>query len=305
VDDRPGTKTGDSVISPTKKLCETEEPFGVRSLNTPASRQRRRFELISRGIDDALQGITSDPFGSLSRTGLRVPALVNTPATRYLFQLASFEVAEGRRARVVGLRNGYSIGYRQANPIYVNEFWVESPIWSFVDGNVSWHLRIMPLNFPFRPRPGPIAPPLQNFSFETADGSSLLYQVAGFPAPSGFYTTLNRYTPPNRGMPWGNPLGASLGNFNDLKVKWNDGANWHALDLPVEGPCRVALFASVLQTMPNNGETGRPTLTVPGGTVATFPLGLGAEEQFLQKFTNAIIWRVAGGLMVEEEDYKP
>jgi hypothetical protein len=299
----PGAGDCQKVTSTQREPPAQRDTFYVRTSNTPDSAPRKRFEIAARGIDDSLQGIGSDPYGGISWVGLRVPAHVNLPSTRYLFQLATFDVAHGKRARIVGMRNGWSIGERQGD-LYVNEFWVENPIWKFIDGNVSWHLRRMPLNYPMVQRAGPIVPALQNFAFETSNTAALLYKTAAFAGPTGFYTTLTDYAPPNAGMPWGSAIGASLGTFNDLKVRWNDGADWHALDIPVEGPCRIALYASVLQTNPDS-EGGRTKLSVPGRSIAAFPLGLSAEEQFLQNFPAAIIWRVAGGLMVEEEDYKP
>lgn len=285
-------------------------PPGVESPDAPpcgdglrhrsSAQQRRRIEIFSRGIDDGLQGRSGDPFGGIFWVGLRVPAFVNTSTTRYLFQLASFDVPEGQRARIVGFRQGWTLGLRQGGNRVIEQ-WVDDPFFKLPDGNISWHLRKMALGFPRYPAPGPIAPPMQNFEFETSDGSSLLYQTAGGFA-GGFYVTLGAYTPPNRGMPWGNPLTGQLGNFYDLKMRWRDGNAWSALDIPVEGPQRVAFYASVLQTNPS-AQNGRPVVTAPNPFVYT--QGLSTEEQFLLNFPLANIWRVAGALAVELEDYKP
>lgn len=224
-----------------------------------------------------------------------MPAFVNGPKTRYLFQLATFDVAEGMRARIVGFRQGWTLGIRQGNTRVIEQ-WVDDPFFKLPDGNISWHMRKMALGYPRYPSPGPITPPMQNFAFETSSGSALLYQTAGGFA-GGFYVTLGAYTPPNGGMPWGEPLTPQLGTFNDLKTKWRDGNAWTSLDVPVEGPSRVAFYASVLQTNPQS----RTTVTPPG---TFFPNGLSAEEQFLLNFP-ANIWRVAGAFAIELEDSKP
>lgn len=299
-----------SVVSPTKPFCG--DPRDPRAQDTPLSTQRKRFEITSRGIDDSLQGRSGDPYGGTSWTGLRVPAFVNSPSTRYLFQLAMFQLSEGARARIVGMRQGYSLGFRQANTRAVEQ-WVEDPLFKLPDGNISWHLRKMPIGFPFLPRPGTFSPaigfpsPLQSFQFEVSDTSALLYQAAAFGAPTGFYTSLSSYTPPNRGMPWGEPIGGDLGTFFDLKSKWQSGNDWTALDVPVEGPCNIAFYCSVLQTNPATRPPLLPPVDAvsPPNTVLNFSSGLSPEEQFLLNFPTANIWRVAGSLVIEMEDYKP
>jgi len=271
-------------------------PCGDGARRRTSSQQRRRIEIFTRGIDDSLQGRSGDPFGGTFWVGLRVPAFVNSGRRqRYLFQLASFDVPEGQRARIVGFRQGWTLGLRQGGTRVIEQ-WVQDPLFKLPDGNVSWHLRKMALGYPQYPAPGPITPPMQNFAFQTSDGSALLYQAAGGFA-GGFYVTLGAYTPPNAGMPWGEPLAGDLGNFYDLKMDWRDGNAWSSLDEPIEGPQRVAFYASILQSNP-----ATRTVVTPPGTF--FQGGLSAEEQFLLNFPTANIWRVAGALAIELEDYK-
>lgn len=266
----------------------------------------KRIEIISTGIDEALEGVGSNPFGGISWTGLRVPTLATPPVSphlRYLFQLCSFTVSDNDTARLVGLRHGWSMGFRQVT--YTEEHWVENPLYKGNDFNVSWHLMKLTYNEPRRANPSAVIPavavaPLQNFAFTTSDTPALLFQAATAAAGNPFYTALTAYTPPNLGRPWGRPLAGELGNFNDLKTRWQDAADWHALDIPLSGPCRIVLYASVAQSNPAT----RQSLVVPAANVTDFPLSLSAEEQFLQKFTasNPIVWRVAGALAVELED---
>jgi hypothetical protein len=278
---------------------DPRKPLLVDPDDAPTAFERRRVEIVSTGIDEALQGRGSNPYvgGNLSWVGLRVPAHVNNAASRYLFMLASFTLAEGARARIVGFRHGWSLGLRQGGNRVVEQF-VTDPWFKLPDGNVSWHMRRMQMNYPQRPNNlGPVQPPLQNMAFKQSDTPALLYQTAGGFA-GGFYVTLAAYTPPNLGMPWGNPLTPELATFYDLKTDWKTGRAWSSLDIPVEGPCRVQFFASVLQTNPST----RPVLTPPG---TFFSEGLSPDEQFLLNFPQAIIWRVAGAFALELEDYDP
>lgn len=271
--------------SPDRPLIQTEHP---------SAHPRRRVEVVSTGIDEELQGIGSDPFGSLSWIGLRVPAFVtNGPSNRYLFLLCSLDIADGDKARLVGLRHGYSLGIRQQGP-RANELWVRNPIFKPPHGNVSWHLRVRPLYQLNNPGNGPIQPPLQNFAFRDAQSPALLYLNAGVPQAAAFYTLLTAYTPPNAGMPYGRGATPEFGTFYDLKTDWQDASDWHAIDIPIVGPARVQFFASVQQTPPVKQPVTQP---------ANFlPLGESAEEQYLANFPTAQIWRVAGALAAEYED---
>lgn len=279
---RLGLKIG--AVSPSKALIGTEHP---------SAQPRRRIEVVSTGVDEDLQGLASDPFGSLSWVGLRVPTFVTQqPQNRYLFLLCSFDVADGDRARIVGLRHGYSLGIRQQGP-RVNELWVRNPVFKPPRGNISWHLRVRPLHQLNNPGNGGIQPPLQNFAFRDAQSPALLYRTA---ATAVFYTLLTAYTPPNRGMPYGVGATPEFGTFYDLKTDWQDASDWHALDIPIPGPSRVQFFASVQQT---------PLVKLPvtqPSTPLNFPLGESVEEQYLANFPTAQIWRVAGALAAEYED---
>lgn len=266
---------------------------------------RRRIELVSIGIDSALQGLASDPYGDLTWMGLRVPAFVtHGPENRYLFQLCTFSIGEAVNARIRGMRMGWSLGYQQpGNPIAgtsprVVEQWVDTPGFKLPDGNISWHMRLLSQGMPNvseQATQDPLAGGQQaSFAFRDAGSPALLFQTAATPNP--FYTDLTAYTPPNAGRPWGEDVTNGLGSFYDPKTKWSDGHSWYALDVPVQGPARVAFYCSVQQSDP----TERPVLTLPNPFVATD--GLSPEEQFLINFPSAIIWRVAGAMIVEIDD---
>lgn len=277
----------------------------------------KRQEFCSVGIDSALQGIGSDGWGSQMWTGLRVPTLATplaSPQLRYMFQLCSFQLSDGETARIIGIRNGWSMGFDQVtNQGQTNEThriveqWVESPLFKGPDFNVSWNLRKLTIDEPRRANPSQVFDPvvgfLQSTAFLTSDTPALLYRLIGGAAGNPYYTALTGYVPPNNGRPWGRALAADLNEFFDLKVRWNDASNWHAVDIPIVGPCRVAFYCTVQQ-----GDFARRTsLDVPGGTMADFPLGLPAEEQFIKKWDTQAhpvgVWRVAGAIAVRFEDF--
>jgi hypothetical protein len=264
---------------------------------------RRRVELVSVGIDDALQGLGGDPYGGTSSVGLRVPSFVTQgPRNRYLFLLCTFNLPEAINGWVRGFRQGWSLGARVQTPQgpRVIEQWVRTPNFKLPDGNVSWHMRLMGKDEPYG------LPPLQeqkvdphaggnqqNLAFRDSAGPALLFQTVSTPTP--FYVQLDAYTPPLGGWPPGEPLTGELDTFYDLKTHWSEAHNWHALDIRIQGPCRVAFYASVQQSDPQT----RPVLPVPN---PFFDGGLEPEEQFLLNEPTAIIWRVAGALVLEIDE---
>lgn len=297
---------------PPEKPCPPPIPPIPPALSAPCPNPtilipRRRVELVSSGIDEALQGLAGDPYGGTSWVGLRVPAFVTKgPNHRYLFQLCSLEIPEATNVWVRGFRQGWSLGLRQVvnNVPRVVEQWVDDPFFKLPDGNISWHMRLHGPNEPPLTVPGttpanvggPFGPPNRNFAYESSTTPALLFQRAVVPA-GGLYVNLSAYTPPNIGRPLGAPLAAEFGTFYDLKTLWRDSQAWCALDIRVQGPCRIAFYASVQQSDPQT----RAVLTTLNPFV--FTDGLSPEEQFLKNFPTAIIWRVAGALVVEMDDH--
>jgi hypothetical protein len=265
---------------------------------------RRVFEINSSGVDEFLQGIGGDPFGGSSYVGLRVPTLA-TPSLpngggRYLFNLASFSIATGIRARIVGYRQLLTLGAvitaagSESSARFV-EMEVTTPTFRLPDGNVSWHIhRLGPPNSQGFPTGDPanltdIRSLKKNFSINPA----LLYQSYTIPAGNAFYPDLTAYMPPNGGKPWGTPLRAGeQGTFCDLRTRWRDSRAWSSLDVELDGPETVAFMASVHQSA---GAS-------EAGVLSAIPNGM-PEEQFVSAFaesvTGAIYWRIAGALMVE------
>jgi hypothetical protein len=165
-----------------------------------------------------------------------------------------------------------------------------------VDGNVSWHL----MRVPFRTKSTLKPTNADNFIYRNAlpgGAGALLYENATFPAahvdPFGrpdFYVNMTFYAPPNGGFPYGTPL---LPTIHDLRFNWDEVHASNILQLLVDGPCHVVLFASVLQT-----NSGRHLAGVAPANLAGMP-----EETFLLNFSTADTpvgyWRVGG--MIDAE----
>jgi hypothetical protein len=272
---------------------------------------RRRIEIPTTGIDEFFQIIGSDPFGSTSYVGLRVPTRptatladdngTNIFANRYLFTGAAYSVSDGSIGRIVGYRQLVTIGATQtvgegsAAQVREVEQLVTSPFWHFADANVSFHLRRLgPPGSQGVPANTPGPTDLRCFKFRRSDGPALLYETAT--VPLGYYVNLTAYTPPNAGQPYGTPLSdGHQGTFYDQRTEWRTHGAWHSLDVEVEGPDTIVAFISVAQTDP----ASRPVYTPPG---TFFPNGLSDEEQFLLNNPTARYWRVGFSLIVEVGD---
>jgi hypothetical protein len=266
---------------------------------SPATIKRRRQELFAFGIDEANQGPwKGDPWGSLQAVGLRVPTAA-TPGYnfRYLFNLASFQLADGQKALIRGYRLFWTLGAKVSNRVVEQP--VTTPFFKLPDGNVSFHLFKFgsgSFGVPGQPPLTNIVTPSQRSSAKWwADTPAILYDSYA-KTPDQFYVNNTGYQPPNIARPWGRPAVAGLGYLYGSYTPFETFGAWQALDVPVEGAGRYWLAASVAQTSPED----RPALSIV--TVAPFPLGLSPEEQFLKNFDGAVIWRVGGSLVVDIDE---
>lgn len=258
----------------------------------------RRFEVSTVGIDEALQGLSTDPFGSAFPTtvGLRIPAFINSPSTRYLFLLATRQVANKEVVRVRGIRQYLTIGASAAASVSIPtrpvEFEVVTPSFRFPDGNVSWHLVREPPQLVDLQRPNTDLP---SFAFADADQSALLYQSYVQSAATGFYMlNLTAYMPPLGRLSTWEPI-ANLGNFHDIRFEWRGDHAWGALDEYVAGPCRVSFYASVLQTNPATRPLAVFVNPLPPGPPEELFINSMSTESFSVSY-----WRVAGSLIFED-----
>jgi hypothetical protein len=275
-------------------------------------KDKRRVEVSTSGIDEALQGVTSDPIGLAlpQTTGLRIPPVLPTYTTplaapRYRFCLATRTIASGA-TRLRGVRQFVTLGVDTNGgtpPERPIELAVSTPNFHFVDGNISWSLVTESVGRRVVTTPPTNAP---GWAFLETDGSAMLYNtftntnVDPFTgAPIYYNVGLTAYTPPSTSATW--LAVAGYGNMHDLRFPWY-GTQWGSIDEIIYGTTRISLYASVLQTNPAT----RTPLTVPspwrnpGGT---------PEEAFIADFTNGskgpIYWRIAGSLIFEDDIEAP
>lgn len=276
------------------------------------NRRRNRFDLSSSGVDEALQGFTSDPYGGgfPQGYGLRIPPVLPggpvSPALRprYLFCLATRTMT--KRTRLLGIRQGLTIGinFLASTPERPLELNVTTPGFRFVDGNVSWHLVSEPNTRPRNQKPSTDA---NNWSFLWSDGPAMLYQTFANTtvnpttgAPLIYNLGLTAYTPPNISSGW-KPLYGNLGKFYDIRFPANADLSLE-MKLDINRNERVSLYASVLQTDP-----AFPPRQVNVGSPP--PLGTPPEEAFISSFSGGgeganngpIYWRIFGSLIFEDE----
>jgi hypothetical protein len=274
-----------------------------------------RIEIGTTGVDEALQGVTSDPFASSANstyTGLRIPAAFSgdgpTSQPRYLFNLASLTFTGG--VKLLGIRQLLTLGV-DANegtpPEWPTEMWVKTPTFRFVDGNVCWML-VREMN-PQRTQSKPITD-TQNWVKGQSDSPAMLYQtftntnVTPSGAPVQYSQGLTAYSPPPfQGLAQQFEGVAGLGNFHDLRFPWDSARAWEAFGpdgVDLEGNGRLTLYASVQQTNP--ATRNAPTLLPTSLSSNACP-----EECFIKDFTTTVAsvqlgpnyWRIGGSLLVE------
>jgi hypothetical protein len=250
----------------------------------------RFVEVCSSGLDEYLQGVSSDPLGGYSAAGLRVPTLATSSRlSRYLFMGAAFSMGEGARAKIRGFRQMVTIGKQTATSPSARfvELDVTSPMFRLPDANVSFHLkRLGRVDAQGMPNPASNITDLQSLKHNWAINPCLLYSQYAIPAGDKTYTHLTSYTPPSEGRPWGDDVG-HLGNFIDLKTPWRTQGAWNdSLNIDVEGPCTIACFISVRQS----AGAYAPLVGAPACT---------PEEQFVAAFPGSILWRVGAALVFE------
>ena len=257
------------------------------------SKRGSRFEVSTYGRDPALALIKGNPYGTVTGPGLIIPATppsVNVASNRYLFMLAQWSFNVGEYARLVGMRQYLTLGalvpVTSDNPDdsynYIVEQPVVTPTWHPSDATVSWHLRRTDI----QPNVNIGAFNKPNYCYRQSDNPALLYE--------NDFTQPNGYEPPFGGEPPGNIMVPDLGAFQDIRFPWSE-RQWESLGVEIEGPCRVALYASVQQTSPNM----RPVLPAP--TVPFYGGGLVPEEQFLLNYPQAVLYRIAGSLIFERQ----
>lgn len=235
----------------------------------------RRFEIATVGFDENLQLVGSDASGGTDYVGLRVPDFNVEFNGRYMFMLCMARFNAGERARLVGFRQMLTIGATPtgAAPFYIMEQQVLSPWWHFQDADVNWQIRRVK---PFVQQTANLANRASN-TFRYSTSPSILFENATG-APYG-------------GQAPGDPL-VEYGSFYDIRNNWKCPTD---TDLPIEGPCDIAFFASLKQTNIGTRTVFTPLDANPANTNNAIPV----EDVFTFNFT-AIYWRIAGALIFEE-----
>lgn len=262
-----------------------------------------RYEIVTAGPNDEFGFIGSDPYNTNAYTGLVVPSTPSSAIAnaRYLFLLAraSFGVGEQSSNRLgvklVGIRQYAELVARipagtaplaptgetgpPAGSTVTFRKEIVSPLWHPLDGNISWHVMVLPQGQRDTRNPANA----DGFIFQDAQSPALLYQTTG------------PYSPPNGGRPWGKPIAASLGNIHELRYPWREFNSEFSLNIPIPVPCDVVLFASVRQ----NDPVLNPTLANPAVTQQFEALGL--EDQFVVAYSAfAQYGTIAGALVFDE-----
>ncbi len=254
----------------------------------------KRYEIVTVGTNPNLQIVGSDPAGGASDIGLFVGGggqpLQAVTGTRLLFVLALASFNAHERARLVGFRQLLTIGANltTASPpaTYLLERPVVTPFWKFVDGNAMFSIRKIP--------PDQYAMP------NVANQDGLAFQYTHTPAIL-FQTVTGSnpmlVTPPQGGSAPGNVLTPELSQWFDMRTDaWSRPVE---CDVPIEGPCDIAMFVSIKQTNP----LGR--LAPPATPVFTTINGAVPEDAFVQTYPSAMYMRVAGSLIFESEEWAP
>ncbi len=253
----------------------------------------RRVVVATTGFDPGLEYIGSSPMpGDRSYVGLILPPDPTTDASkRYLCQLCAVTVRSCERAVVRGLRQLLSLGWEEPvqgadepGRMVVQEVPAEwlGPAFRFPDGNVSWHLTARPIEDCGLPS-SPGQPRNWSRSFNTTQ-------------PAIFYDKLSTgspavYSPLNAGLPVGRFL-SPFDCIHDLRYPWHAATSCQGLGIDVEGPCVIALWASVYQTDPSR----RPSAINSLPQVASVPMLPWGLAHALSK---ARYWRVGGELTVD------
>lgn len=246
-----------------------------------------RCVVSSAQVDDARTAIGGSAFvGDLANTGIPIPeAATGNQRSRYLFMICGVSVPNRAVCVIRYLRQLLYIGAdvpteaEQEDEQWRVEIPVTDPLWSFPDGNVSWHLRSSDVRSPdrrtFDDVPFAAASPIYGNRGDVTSPALLARNIP----PS--------YVPLNGGTPYGQSI-AGLGTFRDMRYPWL--ARDHFLGLQVEGPCKIQFFASVYQTDPDNR---------PDKPVIIEPAGLRKEDLFMFNYPTSRYTRIGGSMEVD------
>lgn len=248
----------------------------------------QRLAIHGAQVDPTMALVGSTPYvGDITQTGIALPAAPTGPLNRYLCVCCGLRVGINSRCIIRHLRQLLTIGTELSmagGAVLPVEVPVTSPTWHFVDGAVSWHLRMLDPTVDTRfirylDGAAPVAP-------FTAQWDTQLPAILTRRQPFG----VDPYTPQNGGVPFGLDVG-NLGTFRDIRYPYTTGDGQAEIGLEVKGPGILILYASVRQTNPE--ERPRPPEDIP------LLDGLAPEDQFILTHPNSRYWRVGGSMIVD------
>jgi hypothetical protein len=270
---------------------------------------RGRTEIVTAGPNPEFGFVGSDPYNTNAYTGLVVPSTPSAAlgGARYLMMLARARFGSGEVGTfLVGIRQYVEMVARipagtapltQAAPppgspigstvTFRRE--IKNPLWHPPDGNISWHVMILPRTV--RDTRHPLNG--DGVNFQNSLSPALLFQtLAGPPlAPTA-------YTAPNGGRPWGVPIAASLGTIHDLRYRSRTDQSERNLRIPVPVPSDVVLFVSVRQ---NDPATNPIFLNATTSQQQQFS-ALSREDQFLIAYSQFAQYGTIFGALTFEQN---
>jgi hypothetical protein len=213
------------------------------------------FEVSTKGLDPDLNTFGSDPWGSESYVGLRVPqggtsGTAGLGSQRWMFLLCAATFQANEDVELVSARQLVTIGYAPStggdNPSTpLIEIPVESPTWRFQNGgNVSWHIiRMPPTQF-------------SNYSANISHAAqSEAYQWSQTPALLSQEFNVDGYVPPWNAVPPSLvPVANDLLNFYDIRFPWTRRLNRTDIGARFNGPGMIAFVATVRQPNTDLGD---------------------------------------------------
>jgi hypothetical protein len=261
----------------------------------------RRSVASTRGTDPG-RGFVGGPYpGDIGNVGILIPtAPTVSQYTRYLARLCAVEVPKGHKGRVTSIRQLATLiakipivgEVRQEQgsctaftPAIFLEKQIKSPFFSLPDGNIVWFLRAVPIV----KQTGTMAAAFADGYSRNPYGLDSAIIALNIAAP---------YTPPDRGVPPGDEM-SEYGIWYDMRFPWyTHTTNTHALNLEVEGPCAIIMYASIWQgdpttrPRPDNGLGPEQFMTDDGSE---------SEDKFWIAYPCTRYHRIGGEITVEIE----
>lgn len=260
---------------------------------------QRRITVASSGLDPrrAIIGTSPAP-GDAGYLGIVLPATPTlTRMNRMLVRLCAITIQEGMVGRILSMGQLLTIaacvpGQEEGrvaprtspcdSPSFLVERQVETPFWSFPDGNVSWHLHV----FQDRRQPDlPYNPGVATYDNNPrGQGPAILTDI--FP-PGALRAT-------GAAMPTGR---AAVPPWHSMDYPWPGRTFDFAEELEFPGPCTIGMFATVWQTDPVNRVVPSAGININQLAVDA---GLVPEDKFLVAFPDTARYYRIGGRMVVE-----